>query len=101
MPTTVTRSLQAEQNRCLRVVCGVYKATPIQYLEKEATIPLLQIYLNKRVIDFEMQLSKNGKLLLDQACAHAASIIANKRMCPLTRTEPRLPPCGKAEAARR
>lgn len=34
------------QNRCLSLVSGVYKATPIEVLHAETMVPLIQEYLD-------------------------------------------------------
>jgi len=44
------------QSRSLRVVTGAYKATPIHVLETEAWVPPLDLYLNKRLADFEARI---------------------------------------------
>ena len=46
------------QNRSLRIVAGAYKATPIRHLETETFTPPLDLYLNKRLADFEQRLEK-------------------------------------------
>ena len=55
-PQGIARDLQKAQNRSLRIVAGAYKATPIRSLEAETTVPLLDLYLNKRLADFEDRL---------------------------------------------
>ncbi len=39
-------------------MAGAYKATPIRYLETETHVPPLDLYLNKRVADFEERLEQ-------------------------------------------
>ena len=41
--------LQKVQNRCLRVISGAYKATPIPVLESEVFMPLIEVSLNQIV----------------------------------------------------
>src|SRR5436853_377274 len=43
-------------------MAGAYKATPIQNLEAETHVPSLDIYLNKRLADFELRLERIGKI---------------------------------------
>ena len=37
--------LRKVQNQCLRRVTGAYRRTPIAAIEKEAAIPLIQLYI--------------------------------------------------------
>jgi hypothetical protein len=57
-PQGIARDLQKAQSRSLRVVAGAYKATPIRSLEAETWVPPLDLYLNKRLADFENRLQK-------------------------------------------
>jgi hypothetical protein len=41
-------------------VVGAYKTAPIRCLEIEAWVPLLDLYLNKRLADFENRLQKQA-----------------------------------------
>ena len=56
-PKGITAKLVKAQNRSLRIVAGAYKATPIRSLETETWVPPLDLYLNKRLADFEARLS--------------------------------------------
>lgn len=56
----IAKYLATTQSHCLRAVAGTYKATPIRSLEKEVDTPPLDIYLNKRLVDFEMRLEGLG-----------------------------------------
>ena len=49
-----------EQNVCLQTVAGAYKATPTRNLEMETLVPPLDLYLNKRLADFEERLTQTG-----------------------------------------
>jgi len=42
------------------VVAGAYKATPIRNLEVETLVPPLDLYLNKRLAEFEGRLAQSG-----------------------------------------
>ena len=55
-PKGITERLSKAQNRSLRIVAGAYKATPIRSLETETWVPPLDLYLNKRLADFEARL---------------------------------------------
>jgi hypothetical protein len=41
----IEKKLQVIQNRCLRIVTGAFKATPIPVLEAEAGVPLITLFL--------------------------------------------------------
>lgn len=47
------KALEKDQNRCLRVVAGAYKATPTYLLEVETKTPPLDLYLNFHRAKFE------------------------------------------------
>ena len=58
--------LEKEQNTCLRVVVGAYKAILIRNLEVETLVPPLDLYLNKRLAKFENRLAQpNLQVLVD------------------------------------
>ncbi len=40
---------------------GAYRATPVRFLEVETATPPLDLYLNRRVADFERRLEHSGK----------------------------------------
>ena len=42
---SLLKPLQEVQNRCLHRITGVYWQTPIAAMEKEAAIPLIQLYI--------------------------------------------------------
>jgi hypothetical protein len=56
-PKGITASLYKAQNRSLRIVAGAYRAMPIRSLETETWVPPLDLYLNKRLADFEARLA--------------------------------------------
>jgi Reverse transcriptase (RNA-dependent DNA polymerase)/Endonuclease-reverse transcriptase len=74
-PKGIARHLAATQSQCLRVVTGAYKATPIRHLETEAAIPPIDIYLNKRVAEFEARLDQSG---MRQRIQGACEAVANR-----------------------
>ena len=48
--------LEKIQNKCLRVVVGAYRATPICSLEVETCTPLLDLYLDSQLATFQKRL---------------------------------------------
>jgi hypothetical protein len=48
--------LERIQNKCLRVVAGAYKATPIRSLEVETFTPPIDLYLDGRLAAFQKRL---------------------------------------------
>ncbi|EAQ85615.1 hypothetical protein CHGG_06868 [Chaetomium globosum CBS 148.51] len=53
-----TKALGQAQNKSLRIVAGAFKHTPIRNLETETWVPPLDLYLNKRLADFETRLQR-------------------------------------------
>ncbi len=81
--------MAAAQSRNLRVVSGAYKATPVRNLETETFVPPIDIYLDRRLADFERRLVATG---MAQRVRDAQATIANslRRRRPLgTRGRPR------------
>jgi hypothetical protein len=79
-PRGIARRLAGEQSECLRVVAGAYRATPIRSLETETQTPPLDIYLSKRLADFEARLDRTGKRdLIRRACAAIATRLRRRR----------------------
>ena len=73
-PKGIVAKLAASQSSCLRVVTGAYRATPVHLLEAEAAVTPLDIYLNKRVADFEVRLERTGMgTLIRTACSRVAA----------------------------
>jgi Reverse transcriptase (RNA-dependent DNA polymerase) len=86
-PRGIARQLLTTQSSCLRVVAGAYRATPVRSLETETWVPPLDIYLSKRVADFEARLVSTGKAeLLRNTRGAVATAIRNRR----TRRDSRL-----------
>jgi hypothetical protein len=76
----LSKALTPTQNKCLRIISGAYKATPIRYLESEMVMPLLDLYLDKWVTDFESKIAVSGMAqLLRQVGARAAQMAAGSR----------------------
>jgi len=105
-PKGITASLYKAQNRSLRIVAGAYRATPIRSLETETWVPPLDLYLNKRLADFEARLAaplpgahstnnsptstpstsgsstsipKSGNTIIQQACSRLARRFQGRR----------------------
>src|SRR6266498_1989522 len=57
----IAKQLATNQSQCLRVVSGAYRATPVRFLEVETVTLPLDLYLNRRVADFERRLEHSGK----------------------------------------
>src|SRR6187402_1977695 len=72
--------LQPIQNKCLRVVAGAYKATPIRALETETHTPPLDLYLDGRLAAFRERLasSKVGQSI-QEACKAIQRRLRNKK----------------------
>ena len=52
-PIKAAIKLAKVQNKCLRAIAGAYRATPTSVLEVETLIPLLDLYLNERILAFQ------------------------------------------------
>ena len=66
------KAMARYQAQALRTILGAYKATPVRSLELDAFCPPLDIYLNKRVADFERRMQLSG---LDRKLNHATAYI--------------------------
>jgi hypothetical protein len=76
----LSKTLTLTQNKCLRIMSGVYKAIPIHYLESEMAMPPLDLYFDKWVADFESRIAISGMAqLLRQIGARAAQMAAGSR----------------------
>ena len=68
------------QAQALRTILGAYRATPIRSLELGAFCPPLDIYLSKRVADFERRMQLGGlSLQLNRATAYVEARLRNRR----------------------
>lgn len=83
--------LLAEQSRCLRVVAGAYKATPIPLLEVETGCPPLDVYLDERLAAFEQRLrsSPAAAYLITIKATLRATILRRRGRGRLRRVEPK------------
>ena len=79
-PKGIAVKIAPYQSKCLRVVSGAYKATPVRLLESEVAIPPIDIYLNRRVADFEARLERSGMAtLLQLVCSEVATKLRARR----------------------
>ena len=60
IPKGIVRKLALSQSSCLRTITGAYRVILIRLLKAEVATPPIDIYLNKRVIDFEVYLDRIG-----------------------------------------
>ncbi len=58
--TGVGEELQEAENRCLRIVAGAYKATPIRSLLAEVGVPPLPLHMDGKQARFRMRPAKSG-----------------------------------------
>ncbi len=78
-PRGLTKALFTMQSECLCTVAGTYRTMPIHYLEREMDIPSVDIYLNKRVVDFEKRLVESGMTELISSSNTAIAIYLYNR----------------------
>jgi hypothetical protein len=65
----VVKKLQIAQNKCLRIITGAFKATPVQILEVEAGVPPILLHLEGIQIQTRLRLQASGQWALhQQAC---------------------------------
>jgi hypothetical protein len=74
-PTTTQRAkgpaakLSSTQNKCLRIIAGAYKATPVRALETETFIPPLDLYLDGRVAAYQARIEgSKAESVIQEAC---------------------------------
>jgi hypothetical protein len=97
-PRGIVRKMLTEQSQGLRIVAGAYRATPIRQLETETSCPPLDLYLNKRVVDFERRIEANGTAeIVRNASTAIARCIRNRpnrrrRRQTITTAQPEPPP---------
>lgn len=75
------------QDKCLRVVAGAYRATPIRSLEVERHVPPIDLYLDSRLAAFQNRLANSSVgQLIEKTCATIQARIKNRRGRKTTRT---------------
>src|SRR3984893_4015457 len=68
------------QNKCLRVVAGAYRATPIRSLEVETCTPPLDLYLDSRLATFQKRLENSEvSRVIENSCNWIQARIRNRR----------------------
>lgn len=81
----IARDMAKAQNRCLRIITGAYKATPIRLLETEAYVPPIDIWMDVRAATFGRRLRDSGmEGKIQQQCQEVRHALRNRR----TRTAP-------------
>jgi hypothetical protein len=72
--------LERIQNKCLSVVAGAYRATPIRSLETVTFTPPLDLYLDSRLAAFQRRLenSEAGRVI-ENSCNWIQARIRNRR----------------------
>ena len=102
-PVGISRSLATQQNRCLRVITGAYRATPVRHLETEAGVLPLDLYLSKRLAVFEARLEASGKgQLIKDVCAGLRHALRQRRGRPRRQKPPSIEEGeGRAQWVRR
>jgi hypothetical protein len=74
------KALTLTQNKCLRIMSGAYKTILTRYLESKMAMPLLDLYFDKWVANFESKIAISGMAqLLRQMEAQAAQMAAGSR----------------------
>jgi hypothetical protein len=69
-PKGVAAKLAGVQNKCLRVIAGAYKATPVAALEAETYTPPLDLYLDTKLAKFRQRHKQSGmEDLITKSCA--------------------------------
>ena len=67
----------------LYTIIGAYRRILVWNLETKSNIPPLDIYLNKRLANFEARLEAIGKgELIHNICVAIARRLRNRRGCP-------------------
>lgn len=97
-------SLAATQSQCLRAISGAYRATPTRSLEAETYIPPIDLYLSKRLADFETDLANSPVAELIRTTSATLSRRLRNRRRPgrrprTTSPAPPDPDSGRAKAA--
>jgi hypothetical protein len=71
--------LASVQNRCLRVVAGAYKATPVAALEVETFTPPLDLHIAANIAKFRLRHKQSGmEELVSRACARVRAKIQRR-----------------------
>ncbi len=77
----MAKALFTTQSECLCIVVGAYRAMPIYCLERKMNVPPVDIYLNKRIADFERRLVESGMTeLISSSNAAIAIYLYNRHL---------------------
>src|SRR5213078_2306265 len=69
LPRGPAARLMSVQNKCLRIVSGAYRATPVSVLETETFTPPLDLHLHARLARFWLRHKQSGmQNLVTAAC---------------------------------
>ena len=75
-----TRRCGSIQNTGLRIVTGAFKATPLQSLEAECTIPPIDLYMDSLHASFQLRLLRSKtQPLIDSACLRIRNQLRGRR----------------------
>ena len=79
LPRVVENKLSVIQNRCLRIVSGAYKATPIKALEAETVVAPIALHLQQlqAKLRYRMRSAGNTKFI-NKACTRIATKLQQK-----------------------
>jgi hypothetical protein len=65
----ITRKLAKQQNKCLRLIAGAYKATPLSTVEAEVFIPPLDLHLDSVITRAIKRMEESGMARqIENAC---------------------------------
>ncbi|CCE29306.1 uncharacterized protein CPUR_02999 [Claviceps purpurea 20.1] len=82
-PLREARLLYTQVTKCLRVVTGAYKATPIAIVETESAVPPVHLFLDYIKRRFYDRIEANGMAeLTRQACTAVASHLRRRQRRP-------------------
>ena len=57
----VCTKMAVTQNKCLRIVSGAYRATPIKALEVETAVPPIQLHLDRLQAMARLRMMRSGE----------------------------------------
>lgn len=88
-PQGPVRSLAGWQSKCLRVVTGAFRATPLRMVETEALIPPLDLYMNERVAETEKRFEAGRIASISRAAVSTVvKSMTNQRRRRLRKAKP-------------
>jgi hypothetical protein len=96
-PAKVAKSLAVEQSKCLRIVAGAYRATPIRALEWELGVPPLDLECSRQAALFEARIEINGIRAKIETAVRKARRIAGRRFIARLGRSNKKPPASAPE----